>query len=171
SSRSLSVLGRATVAKSLLLSMCWYLFRVTPLPSSEVDKIKAAIGKFIHRNIFPKIKWSNLCLPKHQGGLAILDPLLQQRALYLFWLRPLFHDSGETSTNRTYISLKIHLQNSFNSEHPEIPLLFPIGRKQVSKKQFGVCNLLTQAMDQIPRRFEDMTLNFKAIMSLPIESI
>ncbi|KAG1245323.1 hypothetical protein G6F68_015105 [Rhizopus microsporus] len=39
--------------------------------------------------MFPKISFSTMCLPRHAGGLEVLDPGVQQGALQLRWLTPL----------------------------------------------------------------------------------
>jgi hypothetical protein len=83
SRRSLSILGRATVANSLILSKCWYHVRVLPLTKKQLASIRSVIQSFISGSVFPPISWRIMTAPKKAGGLGILDPELQQCALYL----------------------------------------------------------------------------------------
>ncbi|KAI7886546.1 uncharacterized protein EV154DRAFT_387838, partial [Mucor mucedo] len=54
-SRSLSVVGKATILNSLLLSECWYLLRVTPLTKHDLSQITSVAIQFCRSNIFPVI--------------------------------------------------------------------------------------------------------------------
>ncbi|KAG1132824.1 hypothetical protein G6F37_013329 [Rhizopus arrhizus] len=91
STRSLSVLGRATVANSLILAKCWYLLRVSPIPDEDISRIRTVISRFVNTNIFPKLSWNIFSSPKQQGGLGILDPKIQQAALYFKWINLVLH--------------------------------------------------------------------------------
>ena len=55
--RSLSVVGKATVLNSLLLSKCWYLIRVTPLPINDIQAIVSIATQYLRKGIFPVIPW------------------------------------------------------------------------------------------------------------------
>ncbi|KAK3808840.1 MAG: hypothetical protein JOS17DRAFT_667361, partial [Linnemannia elongata] len=47
SSRSLSVLGRATIANALNLSRLWHLAWVTLFPTSFLSKVRQVITRFV----------------------------------------------------------------------------------------------------------------------------
>ncbi|CEP07582.1 hypothetical protein [Parasitella parasitica] len=87
--RSLSVVGRATVVNTLLLSKCWYILRVTPFTQRDLARIQSVAIQFLKQGIFPVIPWTTWTLPRSQGGLGILDVKLQYAALYFRWVQPL----------------------------------------------------------------------------------
>jgi hypothetical protein len=47
------------------------------------------MSSFLTYRMFPKISFSTMCLPRHAGGLGVLDPGVQQGTLQLRWLLPL----------------------------------------------------------------------------------
>ncbi|KAG0782877.1 hypothetical protein G6F21_010864 [Rhizopus arrhizus] len=171
STRSLSILGRATIVNSLILSMCWYLFRVTPITKADISKIRSVVSKFMNQGIFPRIKWTILTLPKHLGGLNLIDPHIQQAALYFRWIQPLLVTRQRSRPSKVTRLLRIHLKNTYNTQHHEIPLLFQDGRKSTQLRLFNICNLLTKSIDLIPRNFSTMELNPHACLLLPIQDI
>ncbi|KAG0860955.1 hypothetical protein G6F17_000531 [Rhizopus arrhizus] len=171
STRSLSILGRAAIVNSLLPSMCWYLFRVTPITKSDISNIRSVVSKFMNQGIFPRIKWSILTLPKQLGGLNLIDPHIQQAALYFRWIQPLLVTRQRSRPSKVTRLLRIHLKNTYNTQHHEIPLLFQDGRKSTQLRLFNICNLLTKSIDLIPRNFSTMELNPHACLLLPIQDI
>ncbi|KAI9361390.1 hypothetical protein BD770DRAFT_310425, partial [Pilaira anomala] len=88
-SRSLSVVGKATVLNSLILSKCWYIFRVTPLTQKDLKLLTSVGIQFCKVQTFPAIAWSIWTGPTRRGGLGVLDPRNQYLALSLRWLLPL----------------------------------------------------------------------------------
>ncbi|CEP09128.1 hypothetical protein [Parasitella parasitica] len=57
STRSLSVVGRATVLNSLILTRIWYVLRVTPLTLADFQQLRSTAIQFLRKNIFPVIPW------------------------------------------------------------------------------------------------------------------
>lgn len=90
SARSLSILGKTTIAISLIISMCQYLFHVILIPNPVVDKVRLVVSQFLNKGVFPRIKWSVLTLSKQYGGFSVLDPHIQQAALYFHWIKPYY---------------------------------------------------------------------------------
>jgi hypothetical protein len=88
STRSLSVVGKATVLNSLILSKLWYILRVTPLTVEDIRLLRSLAIQFLWKNIFPVIPWSVWTLPKTSGGLGVIDIQIQASALYFRWLQP-----------------------------------------------------------------------------------
>ncbi|KAG1472192.1 hypothetical protein G6F56_001689 [Rhizopus delemar] len=170
STRSLSRLGRATIANSLILSMYWYLFRVPPFTSTEVNKIRSVISKFINQSIFPRIKWSTLTLSKKEGDLNILDLHLQQSALMFRWIRPLLQEDQPPDT-KVLNFLRIHIHNSFDSTHHTIPLLFQEGRRRPPIRLFNTCTLIVISIDRIFRDFSCMDFAYQTCLQLPIQAV
>ncbi|KAI8330239.1 hypothetical protein BC941DRAFT_383937, partial [Chlamydoabsidia padenii] len=69
--RSLSILGRATITNILILSTLWHALRLCTLPIKYFSRIRGLVSTFV------------------SGGLGLLDPQLQHKALQLRLLRQL----------------------------------------------------------------------------------
>lgn len=86
SSRSLSVLGRATIVNALILSRLWHLAWVTSFPAWFLTKVRAAITGFLCP-FKPAASWKVVTTPRHQGGLGVIDPGIQHQVFLLKHLR------------------------------------------------------------------------------------
>lgn len=109
--RTLSVLGRATVANSLLLSRLWHLLRVCVVPTAWLQKCRTLIRKYVC-NFFPSPSWKTCCLPRSQGGLALVDIHDQHLALHYVYLQRIIHPSSPTPHPpfiSTFIAYLFHL--------------------------------------------------------------
>ncbi|KAK3804731.1 MAG: hypothetical protein JOS17DRAFT_70469 [Linnemannia elongata] len=88
SSRSLSVLGRATIINTLILSRLWHL-AWDPFP--YVAFIQSQTGHYkIRLPLKPTASWTVIITPpppQHNGGLGAIDPLRQQQTLHIKHLR------------------------------------------------------------------------------------
>ena len=73
SQRTLSVLGKAVIVNSLILSRLWHTLWVLSPPESWFKKVVSIIKPFILPNK-PAPSWRLFCSPKDQGGLGIIDP-------------------------------------------------------------------------------------------------
>ncbi|KAK3805464.1 MAG: hypothetical protein JOS17DRAFT_661224, partial [Linnemannia elongata] len=82
SSRSLSVLGRATIVNALILSRLWHLAWVTSFPAWFLTKVRAAITGFLCP-FKPAASWKVVTTPRHQGGLGVIDPGIQHQVFLL----------------------------------------------------------------------------------------
>ncbi|CEP09945.1 hypothetical protein [Parasitella parasitica] len=96
STRSLSVVGRATVLSSLILSQIWYVLRVAPLTLADFQLLRLTAIQFLRKNIFLVISWRVWTFPRAQGGLAVVNIQLQASALYYRWLHPLLVQDRDT---------------------------------------------------------------------------
>ncbi|KAJ3707671.1 hypothetical protein LUZ61_011376 [Rhynchospora tenuis] len=96
--RFLSLGGRLTLIKSVLMALPLHFMQVLKLPPWLIRHLKG-----IRRRFFWKgnskclgghclVNWSKCCLPKANGGLGILDLQRQNQALLLKWLWKLKHD-------------------------------------------------------------------------------
>ncbi|CEP09380.1 hypothetical protein, partial, partial [Parasitella parasitica] len=79
--RNISVYGRANMVNSLFLARFWHLLRVTTLPTAFVRKISSLVYQFVCHKIVPTMKKSVIYLPKHVGGLGVIDITVQQHIL------------------------------------------------------------------------------------------
>ncbi|CEP08908.1 hypothetical protein, partial, partial [Parasitella parasitica] len=170
SSRSLSVVGKATVLNSLVLSKLWYILRVTPLTQGDFHRIRSVAIQFLRTNIFPVIPWQVWTTPKEHGGLGVLDIQLQASALYFRWVHPLLiHDIATIESHPVSYLLSFHLRQVNNCQFHHLPMLFPVSRTQGLKKQrTGTLEMLYRAADLLPRSFDLATINPATAMSLPL---
>jgi hypothetical protein len=169
-SRTLSVVGKATVVNSLILSKCWYLFRVTPLTNNEIQQITSVALQFCRKGIFPLIPWQVWTSPKRYGGLGVLDPKAQYLALFFRWIQPLLTDShpNHPLTNM----LKLHINNRNSSSHYQIPLLFSNSRSTgLSKGRIATIDIFYSVLDCIPRNFENISISPATALLLPLTAI
>ncbi|KAG0250188.1 hypothetical protein BGZ95_007285, partial [Linnemannia exigua] len=91
SSRSLSVLGRATIVNALILSRLWHLAWVMSFPAWLLTKVQGAITGFLCP--FKSAAWKVITTPHHQGGLGVIDPGIQHQIFLLKHLRNAASDS------------------------------------------------------------------------------
>ncbi|KAG2221276.1 hypothetical protein INT45_000189 [Circinella minor] len=89
---------------TLILSRLWHVLRLTGAPQGTFwKKLKSIIYKFMTHQTFPKPSFDQLCLPRSQGGVQLLDPQLQQHALCLRWLVPvLYYPNSASNLNNSY---------------------------------------------------------------------
>jgi hypothetical protein len=80
----LSVFGRALLAKACLLSHAWYPASVSPYDEETLSSLFKWICKFVHTPSpgFKLISYANSRLPRSEGGLGMIDPGLQVRAIH-----------------------------------------------------------------------------------------
>ena len=108
--RSLTVLGRITVVKSLLISKLNYLFLSLPNPPDDVMK---EIDSFLHRFIWEgkpdKISRNQMAQPYHLGGAKMINVHLHAQSLKTSWMRRLF---AGTLDSYTYFLMNLFLPNN-----------------------------------------------------------
>lgn len=82
--RNLSYRGRTMLLNTIALTKIWFLSNVFYMPPWALKSIERAIFNFIWNNLQSEpINRKTLYLPTSQGGLGILQPLLQNNALRL----------------------------------------------------------------------------------------
>ena len=82
----LSLAGRVVVANSVLLSSIWYIASTWLFSRSIMLKVQRLVRNFIWgndtvHNTIAKVAWSVLIQPKQKGGLGLIDPFMQSKAL------------------------------------------------------------------------------------------
>ncbi|KAK4518737.1 uncharacterized protein ATC70_008959 [Mucor velutinosus] len=173
SGRSLSVVGKATVLNSLLLSKLWYILRVTPLTQADFKQLRSLAIQFLRRNIFPVIPWKVWTLPKDKGGLGVVDIQIQASALYFRWLHPLLvQDQDVIDSHPVSYLLSYHIRNVNGYPHHQIPLLFPSARrtKGLKKQRTGTVDMLYRTVDYLPKLFDAAPINSATAMALPLQA-
>ncbi|KAG1037764.1 hypothetical protein G6F43_012795 [Rhizopus delemar] len=184
SQRSLSVRGRATIVNSLILSKLWYVLRVIWVPVAFLDKIKSTVSRFLTVGIFPRLSFATMCLPRVLGGLGVLDPAVQQRALQMRWLVPLLQPSHPPSDAVRALRKSIvlpwlahyvyfHSVADVTSDtlwDYRLPFLFPDLRRPVLRASRAL-SLLFAAVDTLPRNWSHVVINSITALALPVMAL
>jgi hypothetical protein len=92
SQRYLSVLGKAILVNSLLLSRLWHALWVVSPPVTWFKEVVKVLKKFVLPNK-PAPTWQLMCSPKDQGGLGIIDPATQATVFQLRHVQNMLSDS------------------------------------------------------------------------------
>lgn len=166
--RGISLLGRATIANSLILSKCWYILSVVPVPLSFIKEIRSVVCNFVTSSIFPRISWSLMITPRENGGLGILDPVLQQKALYYRWVDPILFPRDEPKSIVAFVAA--HFLNYYRMSNLPLALLFPSARPTIVSTA-TVGSMIARSMDSVPRDFSDITASPIDCLLFPIKSI
>ena len=82
----LSLAGRVVVVNHILLATMWHLVACWVLDKTCIKNIKAMVRGFLwsgrdHERASAKVAWSCLIKAKNQGGLGLVDPTHQSKAL------------------------------------------------------------------------------------------
>ena len=97
--RNLTLLGRATVVKTLIIPKMIHIFAVLPSPNSNIMKeIKHAIKHFIWRQRTPAVSEIQMAQEIENGGIKLtaLEPFI--RAVKLSWIKRLYTTEGSWQT-------------------------------------------------------------------------
>ncbi|KAK4518015.1 uncharacterized protein ATC70_001365 [Mucor velutinosus] len=124
--RSISVYGRANMVNSLFLARFWHMLRVTTLPTAFERKISSLVYQFVCHKIVPTMKKSVIYLPKHVGGLGVIDIKVQQHILQQRYVRALLLDNQVSRPIPAFLMqlLCAFIQVTYGAAHPQLPLLF-----------------------------------------------
>lgn len=109
SQRNLSIRGRATVLNTLIFSKLWHVMRNFIFTKTQLLSLRSLGSSFINFRIFPKLSFRILQQPRHQGGLQVLDPIIQQQALQWGWICPLILAACHSPLLPQYTSTSIPL--------------------------------------------------------------
>jgi hypothetical protein len=111
SKRNLTLIGKITVIKSLVLSKFVHLFIALPNPPTEIIKqLEQMSFKFIWSNGPDRIKRNLLMKDTEQGGLGMYDIKNFINALKISWLRRLLLNNCDSWESLSLLNLK-HLLN------------------------------------------------------------
>ncbi|MCO5573426.1 hypothetical protein L7F22_027197 [Adiantum nelumboides] len=87
STQHLSLAGRALVANQVLLASAWYVASCWTLYGGVMRQLRQLIRNFLYggsdgtHDTCARVRWSTVIMPTSQGGLGIIDPEMQSRAL------------------------------------------------------------------------------------------
>jgi hypothetical protein len=102
SQRQLSIRGHATVLNSLILSKLWHILRVFNLTQEQISSLQNLGSTFINHHIYPRLSNNVIQLPRHQGGLDVLNIATQQSAFQWRWLSPLLWSDPTSHSELTH---------------------------------------------------------------------
>lgn len=167
------MLGKATIVNTLILSKCWYIFRVTPLTQQDLQQIISVAIQFLRKGIFPVIPWSTWILPRDAGGLGVIDVKKQYSALYFRWIQPLLlTDFASNSVNPLDILLIHHINNHNGSQLHQLPLLLPNSRRQLPRnRRVSTIDIIYKSIDMLPRNYDLVSLNVATSLLLPLSTV
>ena len=129
--RNISILGKVTVLKTIIVPKLIYLLKVLPSPSLEFfAEMESCFKNFIWEEKKPKIIMAQLEKDIEQGGLRLPNLRMLDKALKLTWTAKLLKDQGlwqnlfesSTTTNKKNIwmldqlslqNIKLHTNNLF----------------------------------------------------------
>lgn len=91
-----------------------------------------------------------MAFPRHNGGSGLLDPAIQQLALFYRWVDPLLFETSNPSVVQQF--LLVHLANQFQTANILLRLFFPIARPRSRSSLVTTIILACRTVDAIPRR-------------------
>ena len=94
SQRTLTIVDRIEVYKSLLFSKLVYISSMNVVPKDVITELKVIQKNFIWRGRKPKIKHSTLTGDYVDGGLKDIDIEMKFKTSKLFWIKRLADDSS-----------------------------------------------------------------------------
>jgi hypothetical protein len=143
--------------------------------------------------MFPKISLANMCLPRSQGGLGVLDPAIQQGALQMRWLIPLVKSVPNgplsvfwfTRDMRSSVvlprladyllwqlkTLATATPVSWSIEDYRLAFLFKDLRPPSLRSLNSVFTLLFRAVDPLPPSYESTVPNGRTCLALPVSVV
>ncbi|KAI8394194.1 uncharacterized protein BYT42DRAFT_641257 [Radiomyces spectabilis] len=139
-------------------------------PTTFFAQLKSIGGKFMMHRMFPRIKYETLCQPRSCGGVGVLDPLLQQAALRIRWLEPLFHLFSDSSYITAYLAH--HLLTSTNMyTDPRFALVFPAFRPTARRDPGKTLSLFYRAMNTLNLNWAAARFSATTYLHLPLPHI
>ncbi|OAD80980.1 hypothetical protein PHYBLDRAFT_62024 [Phycomyces blakesleeanus NRRL 1555(-)] len=103
------------------------------------------------------------------GGLGVLNPKLQQGALQLRWLRPLFQSTSSPS-GLVLPWLLYLLRHYLPDVHPHLPFIFPDLRHPRFRTYTSPFFNLFAACDLLPHDFDSTVINLPTCLDIPLAS-
>ena len=112
--RNLSYIGKSLVIRSMAISQVAYACEMTPITEEHRKIINKLIYKFLWSGKNVKIKKSIVSLPRHLGGLNVVDLDILIKTKRIMWvIRALKDNSDQTCTKLTENYLRC-LDNEFD---------------------------------------------------------
>ena len=106
-SRSLSLKGKITVIRSLILPQIQFLFSMIYVPDNILSKLDELLFKFLWNNKPPKVKRNTIIAPIEDGGLGMVDVFEVHSTAKCGWIRRLMSETDAKWKNTMWIMLDI----------------------------------------------------------------
>ena len=103
-SRKLSLKGKITILRTLILPQVQFLFSMIVIPDIILKKLDKMLFDYLWDNKPSKIKRSTVIAPIEQGGLAMIDVYEVHAAAKCGWIRR-FYDDSASKWKTTFIKL------------------------------------------------------------------
>jgi len=107
SSRGLSVYGRVTVIKSLIIPKFVYIFSLLPASKEIVQELNRILCKFLWKRT-DKVTRLSTINEYENGGLKMIDLESMIKSLRLAWLKRIFGENDDAWKSYLHVSLKRH---------------------------------------------------------------
>ena len=91
--RNLTLEGKVTVFKALVISKIVHLALITNILTSTIKELNKIQKEFIRKNKNPKIKHTTLCNNYGKGGLKNIDILSKIINLQCSWIKKLYDNT------------------------------------------------------------------------------
>ena len=139
--RSLTILGRAEIVRTLAIPKILYVCNYLDPPSSFLKEVKSSIVSFIWSKKRPKVKYSALINNYNEGGIKVPDIGAKLKAQKIMWVKRVILDTGNTLWIRCLESLleSVGGRNAIRSNFKKelIPPTLPLFYKQCFKTWCG----------------------------------
>ena len=135
--RNLSLIGKVTVIKSLLLPQLLYLFSVLciNIPKTFFKKLNHLFHKFIWNGGNDRVKRDILCNDYDHGGLRMFDPLLFFQAQKSIWVKQLLDPNYSSFWKKIEMSI-------LEDFHPDWTILFRSDPPDCVLNTIPICQLI-----------------------------
>ena len=94
--RSLTILGRAEIVRTLAVPKILYVCNYLDPPSSFLKEVQSSIVSFIWNKKCPKLKYSALINNYNEGGIKVPDIGAKLKAQKIMWVKRAILDTGNT---------------------------------------------------------------------------
>ena len=136
-SRSLTILGRAEIVRTLAIPKILYVCNYLDPPSSFLKEVKSSIVSFIWNKKRPKVKYSALINNYNEGGIKVPDIGAKLKAQKIMWVKKVILDTGNTlwirclESSLESVGGRNAIRSNFKKEF--IPPTLPLFYKQCFK--------------------------------------
>ena len=124
--RNLSLAGRITIVKMLLLPKLVHLLAVLPTPNKYImDELHSLFVNFVWNNKRPKVKMNTLVQDIGQGGLKMLHVESFSKAMKLSWVNRMYNTTDSNIWKHLALQTiqEQHLSSIFESSDLHIKLV------------------------------------------------
>ena len=112
-SRNLSLKGKTTIIKTLILPQIQFLFSMIYIPDNIIERIDKMLFNFLWDNKTAKIKKLTMIAPIEDGGLGMIDVHEVHRAAKCGWIKRIYDNTQSKwkITTQYMLAIPIHAMN------------------------------------------------------------